>query len=160
MQVRHVDVLDRSSLTGTNTFLAAVTGFRVPDDHMAMPYNVNFSKHQPRADFDAVPAGVTVLGIQTDEIGFSFVRQFVRIHIVHFHRLGGQVTLSTQSVVISGSLREPCPNQGWRAHGDAFQRTSAGRLRPMDRSAPLGHVSYTACPSAGPRSCGAARRKP
>jgi len=68
-----VNVLECASLTGTDTFLAAVAGFCLADDHMAMPYHVNFSKHLLRADFDAVPASVTVSGIQADEIGFSSV---------------------------------------------------------------------------------------
>jgi len=41
---------------------------------MAMHYQVNFSKHLFRADFDAVPAGFTGSGIQADEIGLSLAR--------------------------------------------------------------------------------------
>jgi hypothetical protein len=57
-----------------DTFLAAIAGFRVPDDHMAMPYHVNSPKHLLRANLYAVPAGVTFTGIQADEIVFSLMR--------------------------------------------------------------------------------------
>jgi hypothetical protein len=57
-----------------HAFLAAIAKFRVPDDRMAMPYHINFSKHLLRADFDAVPAGLTTLVIKKDEISFSSAR--------------------------------------------------------------------------------------
>jgi len=44
---------------------------------MAVPWQVNFSKHLPGAAFDASPAGITLPGIQSDEIVFSWVGRSV-----------------------------------------------------------------------------------
>jgi len=84
MGMRNVNVFERSVLAGADTFLTAVAGFRIFDDGMVVPQDINFPENLPWAYFQAIPAALAAMSIQADELGLPCARNPAKIHAISF----------------------------------------------------------------------------